>query len=54
MNYIQTKIVITGGSGMVGRCIKDEITNDLDSNTIHYEFLSSKDVDLTNRANVGG
>ncbi len=52
MNYMQTKIVITGGSGMVGRCIKDEITNDLDSNTIHYEFLSSKDVDLTNREAV--
>jgi GDP-L-fucose synthase len=52
MNYIQTKVVITGGTGMVGNCIKTEINKDLNSNRIQYEFLSSKDVDLSNREAV--
>ena len=40
------KILITGGSGMVGSCIKDKISNYDQHN---FVFLSSKDCDLRNR-----
>jgi GDP-L-fucose synthase len=40
------KILVTGGSGMVGKCIKDLIGL---YPTHGFTFLSSKDCDLTNR-----
>ena len=40
------KILVTGGSGMVGQCIKDLIGL---YPTHGFTFLSSKDCDLTNR-----
>ena len=43
-------IVVTGGSGMIGRNIKDIIEESNTENTFH--FLSSKDVDLTKRDDV--
>ena len=43
-------IVVTGGSGMVGKNIKDVVDESNDVNI--YHFLSSKDVDLTNRTDV--
>lgn len=41
-------ILVTGGSGMVGRTLKDLIKNDLNK----WIFLSSKDCDLTYRDQV--
>ena len=46
------KIVITGGSGMVGSSIKHviQLTKDyVDYNDKDFIFLSSKDLDLTDR-----
>jgi GDP-L-fucose synthase len=40
------KILVTGGSGMVGRCLKD-IINVSKYNNEEFIFLSSKDCDLT-------
>ena len=40
------KILVTGGSGMVGNCIKDESKNYKND---EYIFLSSKDGDLTKK-----
>jgi len=40
-------IVVTGGTGMVGRNIKDVVLEHKDEN--NYHFLSSSDIDLTNR-----
>merc|ERR1712166_60025 len=47
---ISSKILITGGSGMVGKNMKDIITN----NNYGYEwiFLSSKNCNLTNSEDV--
>ena len=48
-------IVVTGGSGMVGNNIKEIITNNdyiRVSDIDNFHFLSSKDVDLTNREDV--
>jgi len=36
------KIIVTGGSGMVGKCLNDLVNNDK-----KWFFLSSKDCDLT-------
>lgn len=41
------KIIVTGGSGMVGRCLKDLVDDNKDEKQKWY-FLSSKDCDLTN------
>ena len=41
------KVLITGGTGMVGRCIRD-FTQD-DYKTHEYVFIGSKDCDLTDR-----
>lgn len=41
-------ILVTGGSGMVGRTLKDLINNDINK----WIFLSSKDCDLTYRDQV--
>lgn len=48
------KIVVTGGSGMVGRNIKDVIEGSsfYSHENTNFHFLSSKDVDLTNREDV--
>jgi len=49
------KIVVTGGSGMVGNNIKDIINSNkylTNSDVENFHFLSSKDVDLTNREDV--
>ena len=43
------KILVTGGSGLVGKAIQ-ELINETDNNqgnTKRYRFLSSKDCDLT-------
>ena len=40
------KVLVTGGSGMVGRCIKEIIYKKNISD--EFIFLSSKDCDLTN------
>jgi len=39
-------ILVTGGSGLVGRAIKDLVSGDI--NTDHFIFLSSKDANLCN------
>ena len=41
---MQKKIIVTGGSGMIGSCLKDIVINDNNN----WFFLSSKDCDLTN------
>lgn len=42
------KILITGGSGMVGKAILNHINNNIPKNTINdYIFMSSKNCDLT-------
>jgi GDP-L-fucose synthase len=39
-------ILVTGGSGLVGRAIRD-VVQDLKNENEEYIFLSSKDADLT-------
>lgn len=46
------KVVITGGSGMVGNNIKELIQNTTDYESNEFFFLSSLDVNLTERENV--
>lgn len=44
------KILVTGGSGMVGSCIKEKIEKEKEKYNEHeFVFLSSKDCDLRNR-----
>tara|TARA_Y100001970_G_C14201055_1_gene841103 strand:+ start:530 stop:1465 length:936 start_codon:yes stop_codon:yes gene_type:complete len=40
------RVCVTGGSGMVGQCIKELMNND---NTHEFVYLSSKDCDLRNK-----
>lgn len=42
------KIIVTGGSGLVGQAIKTVVTNDSKSSQDSYVFLSSSNCDLTN------
>jgi len=45
-------IVITGGTGMVGKCIKEYIEKSPYNPQIKATFLSSRDLDLTKRNDV--
>ena len=45
-------IVITGGTGMVGKCIKEYIEKSPYKPQIKATFLSSRDLDLTKREDV--
>lgn len=42
-------VLVTGGSGLVGGCLADELRENNGDNKLHKEFifLSSKDADLT-------
>ena len=43
------KIIVTGGSGLVGRAIKNVINTDKNYENNHsYLFISSTDCDLSN------
>lgn len=44
------RILVTGGTGMVGNAIKDRVTRDTTNNT--WIFAGSKDCDLTDRTSV--
>ena len=43
-----SKVIVTGGSGLVGNGIKDSLSEE-DLETYNWNFLSSKDCDLRNR-----
>ena len=45
-------IVITGGTGMVGKCINEYIVSSPYKSQIKATFLSSRDLDLTKRTDV--
>jgi len=44
------RVLVTGGTGMVGRCINDIVNNEY--NNKNFTFIGSKDCDLTDRKEV--